>query len=309
MPGEERPIVRSYSLAAAPDDHRYRLGVKREPDGVAGALLQDGIPVGGLIELAAPRGGFTLTGGDDPVVLLSAGVGVTPVLAILDALVAGRSTREVWWLHGARCGAEHAFGPEARTLVGRLPHGHLHVRYSRPEPVDEIGLRYDAPGHLSAELPAGLGIPREAEFFICGPGGFISDLSAGLIAWGVQPTRVHTELFGPGESRVPGVVSGSKEGQRAPHPPGAVAGSGPEISFTRSGLTVRWDDRFESLLELAEACDVPVGWSCRTGVCHTCESGLVDGEVQYDPQPLTLPAAGAALVCCSRPHGDVALDL
>jgi ferredoxin len=135
----------------------------------------------------------------------------------------------------------------------------------------------------------------------------MTDLSAGLIARGVAPVRVHTEVFGSAALRAPAVVSGRP--RRAPHPPSGPAGTGPEVSFTRSGLSVRWDDRFGSLLELAEACDVPAGWSCRMGVCHTCECGLVDGEVAYDPRPLTPPAAGDALTCCARPRGNVALEL
>jgi ferredoxin-NADP reductase/MOSC domain-containing protein YiiM len=307
VPGDGRSVLRSYSLAAAPDATRYLIGVKREPHGVAGQVLHDGIALGSVIEVAAPRGLFTLADGGNPVVLLSAGVGVTPVLGILDWLVRERSPREVWWLHGARCGAEHAFASEAKTLVVRLPHGHLHVRYSRPSPDDQLGRDYDAAGRLRADVLACLGVPREAEFYLCGPSGFMRELTSGLMAWGVQPERLHTELFGPGDSQTPAVVSGRV--QRAPHPPNAPPGSGPEIAFTRSALTVRWDDRFGSLLELAEACDVPVGWSCRTGVCHTCQSGLLDGEVEYDPQPLSPAAAGTVLVCCSRPHGDVALEL
>jgi ferredoxin-NADP reductase len=306
--GSERPVVRSYSLAAAPDPHRCRIGVKREAHGVAGEILHGHLALGDLVEVAAPRGAFTLppgTGG--PVVLLSAGVGVTPVLAMLDSLASERTNREVWWLHAARCGAEHAFAGDARALVARLPHGHLHVRYSRPAPGDALGRDYDVTGHLSADLMAELGVTRDAEFFLCGPPGFMTDLSAGLIAWGVAPIRVHTERFGPADLRAPAVVSGNPH--RAPHQPAGPVGTGPEVAFTRSGLTVRWDDRFGSLLELAEACDVPSGWSCRMGVCHTCERGLVDGEVAYDPQPLTLPAEGDALTCCSRPRGDVALEL
>jgi ferredoxin len=123
----------------------------------------------------------------------------------------------------------------------------------------------------------------------------------------VAAVRVHTETVGSAGPGAPAVGSGRPP--RAPHAPAGPAGTGPHVAFTRSGLTVRWDDRFGSLLELAEACDVPAGWSCRMGVCHTCECGLVDGEVAYDPRPLTLPAAGDALTCCARPLGDVALEL
>jgi ferredoxin len=121
-----------------------------------------------------------------------------------------------------------------------------------------------------------------------------------LLTWGVAPERIHTEIFG----------SEPLEGaERPPHQPPGEPGTGPEVAFTTSGLTVRWDPGFGSLLELAEACDVPVAWSCRTGVCHSCECGLVDGEVGYEPDPLEAPEHGRALICCSRPVSRVALEL
>jgi ferredoxin len=96
---------------------------------------------------------------------------------------------------------------------------------------------------------------------------------------------------------------------REPHAPEGAPGTGPKISFVKSGLVAPWDDRFQNLLEYAEACDVPVRWSCRTGVCHTCESGLVEGQVNYSPEPLDPAAPGNLLICCSTPKGDVQLDL
>ena len=145
-----------------------------------------------------------------------------------------------------------------------------------------------------------VGIPRLAAYYLCGPTAWMRELSAGLLTWGVAPERIHTEIF----SSEP--LEGAK---RAPHPPPGEPGSGPEVAFSTSGLTVRWDPAFGSLLELAEACDVPVAWSCRTGVCHSCESGLVDGEVTYNPDPLDPPEEGRALICCSQPASDVALAL
>jgi ferredoxin len=134
----------------------------------------------------------------------------------------------------------------------------------------------------------------------------MSGLVADLAGWGVAPDRLHTENFGSGPSMTPGVAAASR---RPPHPPEEAAGTGPLISFTRSNLAVRWGSAFHSLLELAEASDVPVRWSCRTGVCHNCETGLVSGSVIYRPDPVEPPAAGNLLICCSQPQGDIALDL
>jgi 2Fe-2S iron-sulfur cluster binding domain len=131
-------------------------------------------------------------------------------------------------------------------------------------------------------------------------------LTAGLAGWGVPPSRIHTEIFGAAPSITPGIAASPR---RLPHLPAGPPGAGPLVSFVRSGLNVRWGSGFQSLLELAEACDVPVRWACRTGVCHTCESGLVSGTVAYRPEPIDVPADGNALICCSQPGGDIVIDL
>jgi ferredoxin-NADP reductase/MOSC domain-containing protein YiiM len=306
-PAPDAPtLLRSYSLSDEPSEERWRISVKREPNGAAGAYVEAGLKIGDVIDASAPRGAFTLVQGDGPVVLLSAGVGVTPVLAMLHALAAGGSRREIWWVHGARNGAEHAFAAEARALLKLLPPCHSHIRYSAPGPTDRPAVDFDAAGRLSARVLEELGAPREADFYLCGPGAFMSSLTADLVSWGVSPARLHSENFGSGPALTPGVAAAPP---RPPHLPDRPAGSGPMVSFARSNLALRWDSAFQSLLELAEACDVPVRWACRTGVCHNCETGLVSGAVDYLPDPLTPPAEGNLLICCSRPRADVVLDL
>jgi ferredoxin-NADP reductase/MOSC domain-containing protein YiiM len=306
-PQPEGPLLlRSYSLSGAPGAERYRLGIKQEPQGAAGNYLATRLKAGDVLDVSAPRGSFVLEGGDRPVALLSAGIGVTPVLAMLHALAAETPTREVWWLHGARSGKEHPFAEEARLLLKRLPHSRSYVQYSKPQPSDRLGIDFDSPGHLELTALERLGVSRDADFYLCGPTAFLRDFIAGLTAWGVLPERVHREIFGPGERGTPGIAQAPL---RSPHPPAGVPGPGPRVSFARSGLDVSWDPTCKSLLELAEACDVPVRWSCRTGVCHTCESALIAGTVNYDPEPVEPPADGNLLTCCSRPQGDVVLDL
>jgi ferredoxin-NADP reductase/MOSC domain-containing protein YiiM len=293
-------LLRSYSLAAPANGRGYRIAVKREPGGPASAFLHERVAVGDVLEVGAPRGDFTLdVEATGPVVLLSAGVGVTPVLAMLGALARAGSERPVWWVHGARSGAEHSFAAEARDLLARLPAARSHVRYSRPQPGDRRGLDFDEVGRIDIDALLALDVPRDAHFYLCGPAAFLRELTAALLAWGIEPERLHREVFGP-EPR---------EDAPDPHPPAGPPGNGPEVAFSRSALTIAWDDRYGSLLELAEACDVPADWSCRTGVCHRCESGLVDGEVAYSPEPLDDPAPGQVLLCCSRPSGPVTIDL
>jgi ferredoxin len=205
----------------------------------------------------------------------------------------------VWWVHGARSAAEHAFAAEARELLSRLPAARSHVRYSRPQPDDRQGSDYDEAGRIDLEALLALDVPRDADFYLCGPSAFLRELTAALLGWGVEPERLHREVFGP-EAR---------DDAPEPHAPPGPPGTGPEVAFSRSALTIAWDERYGSLLELAEACDVPADWSCRTGVCHRCESGLVDGAVTYEPEPLDEPAPGHVLLCCSRPQGPVTIDL
>ena len=240
-----------------------------------------------------------------PVLLISAGVGATPVLAMLHALAADRSAREVWWLHGARSGSEHSFAAEARSLLEALPNAHRHICFSRPGPGD-TGDDFQTEGRLSASVLAALGLPPDAEAYICGPPAFMQEVSAALAALGLDPHHIHTELFGAAPSLTPGIAS---EASRPPHPPAGEPGSGPLVAFARSDLSVSWSRGYASLLELAEACDVPVRWSCRTGVCHNCETAVVSGDVRYSPDPVEEPGAGRALICCSQPRGDLVLDL
>ena len=300
------PLLRNYSLSDTPGTDHYRVSVKLEAHGAASTYVHNQVQVGDVLEVSAPRGTFTFRQGLSPVVLLSAGVGATPVLAMLHALAAQASPREVWWLFGARNRDEHPFGQESRRLLQRLPHSHSYILYSRSGPQDRLGLDFDATGHLSVAVLKEIAVPREADFYLCGPPAFLQDLTSGLADWGVTTERVHTEIFGPGASSTPGLVDAPR---RPPHPPAGSPGTGPLVSFARSGLVVPWDPGFQSLLELAEACDIPVRWSCRTGVCHTCESALIAGNVEYSPDPVEPPADGSALICCSKPRDNVVLDL
>jgi ferredoxin-NADP reductase/MOSC domain-containing protein YiiM/ferredoxin len=301
------PILRSYSMSGPQAAGTYRVSVKRA-SGAGSRFFHDRIRAGDLLQVSAPRGSFTLAPGNNPLVLLSAGIGVTPVLAMLHSLAATGedSRREVWWCYGARNGREHPFAAEARALLNSLPCSHAFVAYSKPEDADQQGQDYDASGYLNLSLLQRLEVPKEADFYLCGPAAFLSDFTAGLKSWGVPDSRIHFETFGVESSITPGITSTASV---PPHPPSGRVGTGPKISFTRSGISAPWDSQYGSLLEFAEACDVPVRWSCRTGVCHMCESGLIDGKVGYAPEPLDRPAEGNILICCSSPLTDVELDL
>jgi ferredoxin-NADP reductase/MOSC domain-containing protein YiiM len=298
-------LLRNYSMSGAPDAGKYRISVKQEVNGKGSTYLHTQVKAGDVLEVSAPRGSFTLQSGEGAVVLLSAGIGATPVLAMLHALAGSQSPRQVWWLHGARDAAEHPFAREVRALAAALPRVRSFVAYSRPAPGDRLAVDYDAPGRLSLEMLQRLGVPREADFYLCGPPAFLRGFNRDLGNWGAGG-RLHQEVFGPEEPVTPGI---SKTPARLPHAPAGAPGLGPKVSFTRSGLEVPWNPAYRSLLELAEACDVPVKWACRTGVCHTCECALIGGSVAYDPEPLEPPAEGNVLICSARPETEVELDL
>jgi MOSC domain-containing protein YiiM/ferredoxin-NADP reductase/ferredoxin len=301
------PLFRSYSLSGPASTTRYRISVKLEPNGAAGSYLREQVRVGDVVDVSAPRGSFVPQPGERPVVLLSAGIGATPVLAMLHALAAIRSTRQVLWLYAARDRQHHPFAIEVRRLMGALARGRTYVCYSKPGARDQMGEDFNAIGHLSRSVFDEVGLPREADVYLCGPGRFMADMEQALIAAGVGRERIHVEIFNGGESMTPGIVSAPT---RAPHVPKDDTNTGPLVSFARSGVAAHWKaPGYQSILELAEACDVPVRWACRTGVCHNCESGLVSGTVAYEPEPLERPADGNLLVCCSRPVGDVVIDL
>ena len=303
---EHRSVLRNYSLSGPPDAGYYRISVKREPDGTASGYLHTHLRVGDQLQIAAPRGTFILDPSQAPVLLISAGIGATPVLAMLHALAEEHSEREIWWLHGARSSRDESFAAEARTLLAALPNVRTHICFSRPGSTDLAGRDFDSAGRLSAAVLAELDPPRDAEAYLCGPIPLMEEISAALAATGLDASRIHTEPFGPAPGQTPGIAL---RPARTPHLPAGRPGTGPTIEFARSNLAVPWSDSYTSLLELAEACDVPVRWSCRTGVCHTCETTVISGKVDYSPDPVEPPADGSALICCAQPPDNLVLDL
>jgi ferredoxin-NADP reductase len=190
-----------------------------------------------------------------------------------------------------RC-AQHAFAAEAHELLAGLDHAHEHVFYTERH------------ARLTRTALAALALPAGATAYVCGPAAFMADIHDALPGLGV--TDVRTELFGARTAINPG-IAGARPAP--PHQPPGPPGTGPAVTFARSGLTVHAAGDGRSLLELAEACDVPTRWSCRTGVCHTCATPLLSGTVAHDPPPLEPPATGEVLICSARATTDVVLDL
>ncbi|WP_030903242.1 MOSC and FAD-binding oxidoreductase domain-containing protein [Streptomyces sp. NRRL F-5126] len=303
----EAPAVRSYSLSSVPTDSTYRISVKHEPHGRVSGFIHAALRPGGLLDVASARGTFVLQGGDRPIVLVSAGIGATPVLAMLHRLAAAKDPRPVWWIHTAHDRAQHAFADEAHALLGRLPAAQEHIFYTSDAP--RPGELHVTRGRPTAGALAEMGVPADADAYLCGPPAFMDALSGFLRERGLPPERIHTEQFSALPAINPGITGVAAGAAPRPHQPSGPPGTGPLVTFARSGVTTPWSAGHASLLDLAEACDVPTRWSCRTGVCHTCVTHLVDGDVTYTTEPLEPPEPGTALVCCSEPAGEVVLDL
>jgi ferredoxin len=200
----------------------------------------------------------------------------------------------VWWLHTTKGPSTHALADEARRLLPELPAGHSHIFYTA-----------DTTRRLDRATLAQLDLPRDAQAYLCGPLAFMDAMTAALTDIGLPTDHIHTERFSSLSAINPGVLATARP---APHAP-ATVGTGPLVTFSRAGLSVPFDQKLASLLEMAEACDVPTRWSCRTGVCHTCVTPLLSGAVTYSPPPLAEPDPGQVLLCCARPQGAVVLDL
>jgi ferredoxin-NADP reductase/MOSC domain-containing protein YiiM/ferredoxin len=302
--GQPAP-VRSYSLSSAPGADSYRISVKRERYGKASTYLNRKLEAGATVEVAAARGDFVLGPSTGPLLLISAGIGVTPVLAMLHQLAAERNKRDTWWIHAARRPHEDALAGEAHALLASLPNAREHLFYSGASP-EESRRAHAASGRLTPDELRQLALPPDASAYICGPPGFMAYIRGALEAIGIDSSHIHIELFGALPSINPGLIHPT---HRQPHPPVGPPGTGPQVTFARSGISTGFDSSRKSVLELAEACDISTRWSCRTGVCHTCVTPLLSGAVSYHSAPLEFPAEGEILICCSQPETDVVLDM
>lgn len=312
IPGRATPVTRTYSLSDSPNHpDYYRISVKRllaptdRPDlapGLSSNYLHDCVEPGTRLCVKGPRGKFTLDPNDDtPVVLLSGGVGLTPMVSMLNAIAGAGSRRPTWFIHGTPHGGEHAMASHVRRIAETHEDIHTHIVYSQPRSQDMEGRNYDSRGHVNVELLKRLLPPAAYDFYLCGPRPFMKSLYDGLRAWGVAESHIYYEFFGPASTLKDAVE------------PAAVAASksreGVEVSFAKAGLTIKWDESSDSILDLAEAQGLRPDFSCRMGICHTCMSKLVEGEVEYACDPIDLPDPGCVLICCAKPKTNVVVDV
>jgi uncharacterized protein len=321
IPGHDKQVVRSYTLSDSPGGINggklYRLSIKREPSppnmpdvppGASSNYFHDHVEVGSTLQVIAPTGDFFLPdGGVGPVVLLSGGVGLTPMISMLNHLVDQGATRPVWFVHGVQNGSEHAFGGHVRQLAETHPSVQAHVVYTEPGPDDVEGRDFDDAGFITIPMLERLGTGRGAEFYLCGPPPFMQALYTALREWGVDDSRIFYEFFGPATvlKGVPGDTSTKPAAESAPTP----AVNGVEVTFRWAEMTVPWDGATETLLDLAEAHGVDADFSCRSGVCHTCACTLLEGEIEYINDDVFEPdEEGQILICSAIPKTNIVLD-
>lgn len=310
--------LRNYSLSGRHDDPRaYRISVKREggagpgvPPGLGSTWLHDRIGVGDILLAQGPRGDFVLDESSTrPVVLLSGGVGLTPMVAMLHALARG-SDRRVHFLHACEDGTVHALRDEVLALTGLRPGLSAHFRYRAPTPEDRAAGHFHGEGLFTREALQGLLCLDDYDVYLCGPPPFMQALYATLRGLGVARDRIAYEFFGPATVLDPEGAALSPAPAPAPSAaPSPDAAAALTVTFARSGRSAAWDPESGSLLAFAETQGLTPDFSCRAGVCGTCRTRVASGEVTHFEEPLEELAPGELLLCCSRPLTPVVLDL
>ncbi len=308
IPGEPQPAVRCYSLSDSPHENYYRVSIKRQgpppnapdgtPPGLSSNYFHSQLQEGDIVEAMAPSGGFYLDEESERgVVLIGGGVGITPVLSMLNSLVARRSNREIWLFYGIRNRVEHAMADHLRAIDRAHANVHVVICYSRPSETCREGEDYNQKGFVSVELFKTLLESNNYEFYICGPPPMMDMVTHDLEEWGVPEEHINFEAFGPA------TVKKTQE-------PASDAGDGQtvEVVFAKSNQTLSWAADAGTLLEFGEANGIKMQSGCRSGGCGTCLTALKEGEIEYVHRPGKKPEAGSCLICIAQPAGRVVLD-
>ena len=300
IPGQPKPVVRCYSLSERPGvPDRYRVTIKRVPGGLVSNHFHDALKIGDIVDVKAPGGQFCLDlHKQTPVVLIGGGVGLTPLLSMLNAVVAGDSAREVWLFFGVRNGTEHLMRDHLRDVAAKHPNVHLHVCYSQPSEADKTAepRAFQHEGRVSLELFRRELPDRPFEFYLCGPPAMMSGLVSDLKGWGVPESRIFFEAFGPATVRTPALQTGSTTTLAL------------KIQFGRSGKTCAWNAAAGSLLDFALQNGVTIDSGCRAGNCGTCLVAIKSGEVTHLREPGFAVEAGSCLACIAVPKTALTLD-
>lgn len=310
LPGRDKPLIRCYSLSDSPHQKDYyRVTIKKEkappdkpdvPHGAGSSYFADVVKEGDILNVKAPTGHFFLDmTKTNPVVLIAGGVGITPMLSMANAIAASGSKRETWFFFGVRNQREHIHKAELEKLAAENENIHLHVCYSRPNPDEVKGHDYQHEGRVSIELLKELLPSNNFEYYLCGNGAFMKSISDGLEAWGVPDKDVYFEAFGPATVKKKAAV---------PTPAETTHLAKINVTFGRSGKTIRWEPSVGNLLEFARSQGVKIDSGCCAGSCGSCVVAIKSGDVDYLKKPDAQPDAGTCLTCVCRPKNDLVLD-
>lgn len=312
VPGHDNPVVRCYTLSDAPGQNCYRLTIKRAvaPDTVADARpglvsfhANDQIAEGDVVEVKPPSGKFWLRDGDSPIVLLAGGIGITPMMSIIQHLVNTQSKRQCLLLYGVRNGTDVTFGKQLASLAKNHTNIHVINCFSKPLESDRPNEDFQVRGYVSIELLQGVLPTHDFDFYLCGPPPFMTSLYNGLIDWGVPDSRIQFESFGPATIKRRGQDQ-QTAGNQAIEQPDGVCGS--TVKLARSGKQIDWNNPDTTLLELCEEHGIAIDSGCRAGNCGTCKTRLISGAVCYEEE--TDCAAGCILPCVAKSNGPLEID-
>lgn len=303
-------ITRCYSLSDAPGDDHYRVSIKRvpaapgsnHPPGRSSNYFHDHIQVGTTLQVRAPSGHFHLEPGSHPLVLIAGGIGITPMLSMLNWCLAHQPGREIRFFYGVRNGQESAFAQHLRAAAAANPNVHLHLCFSDPLPEDRLGQDFHHHGRVDVNLFR-MQLPlKPYHYYICGPTPMMATLVSALEDWGVPDSHIHFEAFGPASiKRRPQEAAAT--GSEMSAPVGDIT-----VTFAKSGKTARWSAQSGTLLEFAEAQGIAIDSGCRAGGCGTCQTTIRSGEVAYRQSPDYDPEPGTCLMCVCTPKTPVTLE-
>lgn len=309
IPDLAKPLVRCYSLSDSPNyPDRYRISIKRVPPprnkpdvppGRSSSYFHENLNIGDILDVKAPSGHFYLqTAKDNPIVLIGGGIGITPVLSMLNTLCESELKREIWFFLGLRNGAEHPMKDHLQELADAHENVRMNICYSDPGERDVEGRDFQYAERISVNLFKRLLPSNNYTFYICGPPPMMEMVTDDLKEWGVPEEEIHFEAFGAATvKRTKVTVAETAEGLTVP-----------DIVFSRTGATFPWDGSAESLLDFAERNGIDIDSGCRAGNCGTCITAIKSGEVEYSIEPGAPPEDGSCLTCISVPKSNLILD-
>jgi len=318
LPDEPRPLIRCYSLSDSPKQEYYRLSIKRvpppedrpeAPDGRVSSHIHDVLKEGDVLDVQAPKGSFHLNMAEHkPVVLIGSGIGITPVLSMMNAVAESGSPRETWLFVGARDQSECLQKDYLDRLAQDYPNIRLHVCFSRPRQGDIRGETNHHAERVSLPLVQRLLPSNRYDFYLCGPPAMMEELTAGLVAWGVPEDRIRYEAFGPASVKNLKARARARAGADGLQAESLEPRTPVKVTFAKSGKTIDWNPEADSLLEFAERNRIFIDCGCRAGNCGTCVTTIHSGEIDYIGEPGQQPSRGSCLTCISIPKNDISLD-